>query len=178
MKHLIKSSLLATAILGGAGLFMLSSCNNKTEQGDNAAATEETEVAEEAPASENDTFAQVANIKAEDIQVLPSGLKYVVLEEGTGANPTAEDTVEVYYTGKLTDGTIFDSTDLHGGDPIQFPLNRVIPGWTEGIQLMKEGGKYVFYIPGDLAYGEQGIPGVIPANAPLIFEVQLLRVVK
>lgn len=177
MKKLIKSSLLATAILGGAGLFLFSSCSAKADQSSEAD-IEETEVTEEAPASENDTFAQVANIKAEDIQVLPSGLKYVVLEEGTGANPTAEDTVEVYYTGKLTDGTIFDSTDLHGGDPIQFPLNQVIPGWTEGIQLMKEGGKYVFYIPGDLAYGSRGIPGVIPANAPLIFEVQLLRVVK
>lgn len=105
-----------------------------------------------------------------------SGLRYKVEKEGTGASPKATDTVLVHYTGKLLDGTVFDSS-VERGEPISFPLNRVIAGWTEGLQLMKEGGKTVFYIPSDLAYGEQGTPGgPIPPNAPLIFEVELIKV--
>lgn len=104
-----------------------------------------------------------------------TGLKYVVVVEGTGASPKATDNVTVHYTGRLTDGTVFDSS-VTRGEPATFPLNRVIPGWTEGLQSMKEGGKTVFYIPSDLAYGEQGIPGTIPPAAPLIFEVELIKV--
>lgn len=105
-----------------------------------------------------------------------SGLRYKTVKEGTGVSPKATDTVLVHYTGKLLDGTVFDSS-VERGEPISFPLNGVIAGWTEGLQLMKEGGKTVFYIPSRLAYGEQGTPGgPIPPNAPLIFEVELLKV--
>lgn len=118
-----------------------------------------------------------ANKDKEGVKVTASGLQYRVEKEGTGATPTAEDEVTVHYTGKLLDGTVFDSS-VNRGEPATFPLNRVIPGWTEGVQLMKEGGKYEFYIPSDLAYGPQGIPNVIPPHSTLIFEVELLKVVK
>lgn len=104
-----------------------------------------------------------------------SGLKYVVMKGGDGNSPAATDNVTVHYTGRLTDGTIFDSS-VERGEPATFPLNRVIAGWTEGLQLMKEGGVTVFYIPSALAYGEQGAPGAIPPNADLIFEVELIKV--
>ena len=103
-----------------------------------------------------------------------SGLKYVIAKEGNGKSPKATDVVTVHYVGTLTDGTKFDSS-IDRGQSIDFPLNRVIPGWTEGLQLMKEGGEAVFYIPSNLAYGPQELPG-IPANSPLIFWVQLIRV--
>ena len=103
-----------------------------------------------------------------------SGLKYVIANEGNGKSPSATDKVTVHYVGTLTDGSQFDSS-IDRGEPIEFPLNRVIPGWTEGLQLMKEGGTAVFYIPSNLAYGPQELPG-IPANSPLIFWVQLLQV--
>lgn len=104
----------------------------------------------------------------------PSGLRYRVVEEGTGKSPVATDVVKVNYEGKLLDGTVFDSSFKHG-EAIEFPLNRVIPGWTEGVQLMKEGAVYEFYIPYNLAYGERG-SGPIPPRSDLIFIVQLLEV--
>lgn len=104
-----------------------------------------------------------------------TGLKYVVVKEGDGESPKATDEVTVHYTGMLTDGTVFDSS-LTRGVPATFPLNRVIPGWTEGLQTMKIGGKTIFYIPAALGYGEAGVPGTIPGNAPLIFEVDLLKI--
>lgn len=117
------------------------------------------------------------NKKNEKVQETASGLQYVVEKEGTGAQPTAEDEVTVHYTGKLLDGTVFDSS-VNRGEPATFPLNRVIPGWTEGVQLMKEGAKYTFFIPSDLAYGPQGVPGAIPPHSTLIFEVELIKVKK
>lgn len=117
------------------------------------------------------------NKKKAEVKETPSGLQYVVEKEGEGAQPTAEDEVTVHYTGKLLDGTVFDSS-VNRGEPATFPLNRVIPGWTEGVQLMKEGSKFTFFIPSDLAYGPQGIPGAIPPHSTLIFDVELIKVVK
>lgn len=104
-----------------------------------------------------------------------SGLKYIVINEGTGAMPTATSNVKVHYTGTFLDGKVFDSS-VQRGQPIDFGLNQVIKGWTEGVQLMKEGAKYKFYIPYTLAYGEQGYPGAIPPKADLIFEVELIKI--
>ncbi|MBD5358893.1 MAG: FKBP-type peptidyl-prolyl cis-trans isomerase [Bacteroides sp.] len=117
------------------------------------------------------------NSKKEGVKVTASGLQYIVDKEGEGAQPTAEDEVTVHYTGKLLDGTVFDSS-VSRGEPATFPLNRVIPGWTEGVQLMREGGKYTFFIPSDLAYGPQGVPNAIPPHSTLIFDVELIKVVK
>ena len=117
------------------------------------------------------------NRSKENVKETPSGLQYVVEKEGEGAQPGAEDEVTVHYTGQLLDGTVFDSS-VNRGEPATFPLNRVIPGWTEGVQLMKEGAKYRFFIPSDLAYGAQGVPNAIPPHSTLIFDVELIKVVK
>ncbi|WP_020569789.1 FKBP-type peptidyl-prolyl cis-trans isomerase [Neolewinella persica] len=115
------------------------------------------------------------NAKRAEVMVTESGLQYEVLKEGEGTSPTATETVEVHYHGTLLDGTVFDSS-VDRGETIEFPLNRVIPGWTEGVQLMKPGAKYRFYIPFDLAYGPRGSAPKIPPYAALIFEVELFKV--
>ena len=115
------------------------------------------------------------NMKKSGVKTTDSGLQYKVLLEGTGKSPNATDRVTVHYEGTLIDGTKFDSS-YDRGEPIDFGLNQVIRGWTEGVQLMKEGSKYKFFIPSDLAYGQQGSPGAIPPNAALIFTVELIRV--
>jgi len=115
--------------------------------------------------------------KQANAKTTASGLAYVAITEGTGATPGAEDMVEVHYHGTLTDGTVFDSS-IERGKTVSFPLNRVIKGWTEGLQLMKEGSKYKFAIPADLAYGEAGAPPKIPGGATLVFEVELFKVSK
>ncbi len=117
------------------------------------------------------------NKKNAKVQTTASGLQYVVEKEGTGAQPAATDQVTVHYTGRLLSGEVFDSS-VKRGQPATFPLNQVIPGWTEGVQLMKEGAKYKFFIPGDLAYGAQGIPNAIPPHSTLIFDVELIKVNK
>ena len=116
-----------------------------------------------------------SNKTREGVKTTESGLQYEVLTEGKGKSPQAEDIVEVHYRGTLIDGTEFDSSYKNKA-PVSFPLNRVIKGWTEGLQLMKEGAKYKFYIPSDLAYGERGAGQSIPPHAALIFEVELLKV--
>jgi len=118
-----------------------------------------------------------SNAKAPGIQVMPSGLQCRVITEGTGPKPQASSTVKVHYRGRLVDGTEFDSS-LKRGEPAVFPVNGVIPGWTEALQLMKVGSKWEVFIPSHLAYGEQGAGGVIPPNATLIFEVELLEIQK
>ena len=115
------------------------------------------------------------NAKKEGVVTLPSGLQYLVIKEGNGKRPKATDKVKCHYEGMLVDGTLFDSS-VQRGEPATFPLNQVIAGWTEGLQLLKEGGKATFYIPAQLGYGEQGVPGMIPPNSTLIFDVELLEV--
>lgn len=117
------------------------------------------------------------NAKKEGVTVLPSGLQYTVIKEGTGANPVATDRVKCHYEGTLPNGTVFDSS-YKRGEPTVFPLNGVIAGWTEGVQLMKEGAKYRFFIPYHLAYGERGAGQSIPPYAALVFDVELLEIVK
>lgn len=129
----------------------------------------------EARAKEEGVKFLADNKKKAEVKETASGLQYVVEKEGTGAQPGATDEVTVHYTGKLLDGTVFDSS-VSRGEPATFPLNRVIPGWTEGVQLMSEGAKYTFFIPSDLAYGPQGVPNAIPPHSTLIFEVELIKV--
>lgn len=107
----------------------------------------------------------------------PSGIVITTLKEGSGDSPKATNTVKVHYRGTLTDGKEFDSS-YKRGQPTSFPLNRVIPCWTEGVQTMKTGGKVKLVCPSNLAYGARGIPGTIPPDATLVFEVELLEIVK
>ena len=117
------------------------------------------------------------NTSAEGVVTTASGLQYKVLQEGTGSTPGPEDMVRVHYSGKTIDGNQFDSS-YDRGEPAQFRVNNVIRGWVEGLQLMKEGSKMMFYIPYDLAYGERGAGNVIKPFETLIFEVELLKVIK
>jgi len=109
------------------------------------------------------------------VQQTASGLQYILLEPGKGKTPAATDTVKVNYRGTLLDGTEFDSS-YKRNEPIEFPLNRVIPGWTEGLQLVKEGGKIRLFIPSQLAYGSRGAGGAIGPDETLIFDVELLDI--
>ena len=117
-----------------------------------------------------------ANKAKEGVKVLPSGLQYKVVKEGTGNTPVSTDKVKTHYRGTLINGTEFDSS-YKRNKPAEFPVTGVIKGWTEALQLMKEGGKWELYIPANLAYGQRGRPS-IPANSTLIFEIELLEIVK
>lgn len=117
------------------------------------------------------------NGKRVEVKTTASGLQYEVIKEGYGEQPTAQDQVEVHYTGKLIDGTVFDSS-VERGMPATFGVTQVIPGWVEALQLMKAGSKWRLFIPSQLAYGPQGAGGVIGPNATLIFDVELLKVIK
>ena len=153
-----------------AAMAVMASCANKQSE------TTDTQVAEDTVVVEEVTAQQAVFVDTTGYTTTASGLKYKVVKEGTGAMPKAEDSVEVHYTGKLLDGTVFDSS-VERGETISFPLNGVIKGWTEGLQLMKEGAKYEFIIPPYLAYGERGTPGgPIGPNATLYFEVELFKV--
>ncbi len=125
-------------------------------------------------AAEGEAY-QAENKAREGVMVTDSGLQYEVLTEGDGPKPAVTDTVSVHYVGTLLDGTEFDSS-VARGEPAEFGLNGVIPGWTEGLQLMNTGSKYRFVIPSDLAYGERGAGGAIGPGATLIFEVELLEI--
>lgn len=116
------------------------------------------------------------NAKKEGVVTLPSGLQYQVIKEGNGRRPKATDKVKCHYEGMLVDGTLFDSS-MQRGEPATFPLNGVIKGWTEGLQLMQEGAKYRFFIPYHLGYGENGAGASIPPFAALVFDVELIEVV-
>ena len=115
------------------------------------------------------------NAKKEGVVTLPSGLQYKVLTEGSGKKPKATDKVKCHYEGMLIDGTLFDSS-IQRGEPATFPLNGVIAGWTEGLQLMAEGSKYRLFIPYNLGYGERGAGASIPPYAALVFDVELIEV--
>lgn len=131
-----------------------------------------------AEAAKNEKLSQDfldANGKKDGVVTLPSGLQYKIIKAGTGAMPAATSKVQVHYRGSLIDGTEFDSS-YKRGEPASFPVNGVISGWTEALQLMKEGGKWQLVIPSDLAYGENGAPPMIPPNATLVFDVELLKV--
>ena len=143
---------------------------------------QEQEAKQQAAAAEAGKAAKAAgeaflaeNGKKEGVVTLPSGLQYQVLKEGNGKKPSATDQVVCHYEGTLIDGTVFDSS-YQRNQPATFGLNQVIPGWTEGVQLMQEGAKYRFFIPYKLAYGERGAGTQIPPFAALVFDVELLEV--
>lgn len=115
------------------------------------------------------------NASKDGVKTTSSGLQYKITQEGTGKSPKATDNVVVHYKGTLLDGTVFDSS-YKRGEPATFPLNRVIPGWTEGLQLLKEGGKATLYIPSQLAYGSRGAGGIIGPDETLIFDVELIKI--
>ncbi len=142
----------------------------KAKQQEVAAAESEAAIAEGAKFLEE-------NAKKEGVQITESGIQYLVLKEGEGEKPNAADTVTVHYTGTYLNGEKFDSS-YDRGKPTVFPLNRVISGWTEGVQLMSIGAKYTFTIPSDLAYGPNGNPPSIPGNSVLQFDIELLDIQK
>lgn len=117
------------------------------------------------------------NGKRAEVKTLPSGLQYEIIAEGEGESPKATDQVMVHYEGKLIDGTVFDSS-IDRGEPATFGVTQVIPGWVEALQLMKQGAKWRLFIPSALAYGPQGAGGIIGPNQTLIFEVELIKIIK
>lgn len=162
------------------GMMGMASCKSdkSAQQAVDTIVDVEDEYVAEAPVTVDSVFAgyKAKNQVAEDsVYTTPSGLKYMVVKKGTGKSPKATDSVKVHYTGTLPNGTVFDSS-VERGEPITFPLNGVIPGWTEGLQLMQEGGKTVFYIPSNLAYGSRGAGPMIGPDQDLVFEVELIEV--
>ena len=158
----------------------MASCGNNTEKSESVEATNDAVTEEVAPIKDNLTLGReflAENAKNDSVKVTESGLQYMVLKEGNGAKPGPTDLVTVHYTGTLIDGKVFDSS-VERGEPATFPLNKVIPGWTEGLQLMSEGSKYRLFIPSELAYGEKGAGEDILPNSTLIFDVELIKVEK
>ncbi len=140
-------------------------------------AKQKAESAEKGKAAKSEGEKYLAdNAKKDGVTTLPSGLQYMIIKEGNGKKPKATDQVKCHYEGMLVDGTMFDSS-VQRGEPATFPLNQVIAGWTEGLQLMQEGAKYRFFIPYSLGYGEAGAAGAIPPFSALIFDVELIEVI-
>ena len=167
-----------TALLRGNQPEMSQEDYQQTMQKFQATMEEKANVEAQKAASENSEKGKAylaENAKKDGVKVTASGLQYEVIKEGTGKKPAATDTVSVHYEGTLINGQVFDSS-IRRGQPVEFPLNRVIPGWTEGVQLMSVGSKYRFVIPSNLAYGEHGAGGAIGPNETLIFEVELLDI--
>lgn len=159
--------------LMAAAVVALTACQNQTKTESESAEASVVVVEDPVP-----TVKEVEiNVDTVGYTTTASGLRYKAIKEGTGIKPSATDEVTVHYTGKLLDGTKFDSS-LDRGEPTSFPLDRVIKGWTEGLQLMAEGAKYQFIIPSDLAYGPRGAGEQIGPNATLYFEVELIKVKK
>ena len=164
-------------------MLLLAACNREAHNNfKNPDAAENTPVVVQTPEqSLDEQYAEknrqwlVENGKQDGVQTTASGLQYVVKKEGDGKRPTINDIVSVKYTGKLIDGTVFDSTEQNDNMPAIFPLAGVIQGWQEGLQLMKEGSEYTLFLPAALAYGEQPV-GDIPANSTLVFDVELVKV--
>jgi FKBP-type peptidyl-prolyl cis-trans isomerase len=173
MKKFLFSAIAAMLMMG------MASCGGNTESSEATETTEETAPDSGEQIKDNLTLGReflAENAKNDSVVQTESGLQYMVLKEGTGAKPGPTDNVTVHYTGRLLDGTVFDSSV--DGEPATFPLNRVIPGWTEGLQLMSEGAKYRLFIPSELAYGENGAGDKILPNSTLIFDVELIKVEK
>jgi len=160
----MKSIFILTVALG-----LVAGCGNKNDQ-----ATTETK-----PGAKSDPGATflAENAKKEGVKTTASGLQYKIIKSGTGESPKPTDTVKVHYHGTLIDGTVFDSS-VQRGQPVTFPVERVIPGWVEALQLMKVGDKWQLFIPAKLAYGDRSPGPAIPPNSVLIFEVELLGIVK
>ena len=173
MKKFLFSAVAAMLMMG------MASCGGNTESSEATETTEEAAPDSGEQIKDNLTLGReflAENAKNDSVVQTESGLQYMVLKEGTGAKPGPTDNVTVHYTGRLLDGTVFDSSV--DGEPATFPLNRVIPGWTEGLQLMSEGAKYRLFIPSELAYGENGAGDKILPNSTLIFDVELIKVEK
>jgi FKBP-type peptidyl-prolyl cis-trans isomerase len=170
---IMKSRLAITA----AAAVCLLGCNKPAQTtGDSPAATNAPTAAPSASAATPTASATAPGAPLNETKTTASGLKYTVLKRGTGAvSPKATDTVKVHYHGTLLDGTVFDSS-VERGQPISFPLNGVIPGWTEGLQLMKVGGKSHLVCPAKIAYGDRGAPPKIKPGATLQFDVELLGI--
>ena len=155
---------------------LMASCNNtKSDQSANDAAAEYAQQIKDNKSIGREFLEE--NAKNDSVVQTTSGLQYMVLQEGTGAKPGPTDEVTVHYTGRLLDGTVFDSS-VNRGEPATFTLDKVIPGWTEGLQLMSEGAKYRLFIPSELAYGSKGAGEQIQPNSTLIFDVELIKVNK
>ena len=157
-------------IAAGEAQTLVQNFFQEQEQKQRAAAAEKYKAAK----AEGEKYLE-ENAKKDGVVTLPSGLQHKVLREGNGRRPKATDQVKCHYEGMLVDGTLFDSS-LQRGEPATFPLNGVIAGWTEGLQLMQEGAKYRFFIPYHLGYGERGAGAQIPPFAALVFDVELIEV--
>ena len=172
MKKFLSIAMAALLLAG------MASCNNTSDT--SSETTEEATPDYGQQIKDNKTLGREfleENAKNDSVVQTTSGLQYMVLQEGKGAKPGPTDNVTVHYTGRLLDGTVFDSS-VERGKPATFPLDKVIAGWTEGLQLMSEGSKYRFFIPSELAYGSKGSGDKILPNATLIFDVELIKVEK